>query len=128
MQQHRRADADGEAGHGGNDRLLERRENVQHAVHVAVELVQVALGDGREIAEVVAGGECVAGAGDRHATDTIVAARGLQRVGELAVHRVREGVLLLGPVDGQGQDLAGACLVDPRHEGLLGFERPGRPI
>ena len=70
--------------------------------------------DGLELLHVLACAEALAGAGDHdrtHVGGPRLVERGVQRL----VHRGREGVVGLGPVEGDRQDAAVAAGLDLRH-------------
>src|SRR5690606_36967645 len=107
----------GGALHGGDDglgRLQHELVQVDDGAGPEVGVLDVAVGEAAHLPQVAAGGEGVAGAGDRDGADL--------RVGEQAEHRVAqpggglvvEGVAFPGPVEGEEPEAAA-----PGHQDLL---------
>jgi hypothetical protein len=101
VQQHRRADAHRRPVHRREHRLGRVHQGAQEAEHRAVLARGGVL---HEVANVIAGGEDTARAGEQHHADVGVGLRLPQRVSGRLVHGDGEGVLLLGPVEGEGED------------------------
>jgi hypothetical protein len=59
-----------------------------------------------ELADVHAGAERAARAGEQDGVDAVVGGRGLQRLGEREAQRDRQRVALLGPVEREDRDRA----------------------
>src|SRR5262249_56941718 len=77
-------------------------------------------GDGLEVREIRARAERAAGAGDDHDARGRVGARALDRLDELAEHRVGHRVALLGALEGDRADLVLDLVADvARHASLL---------
>src|SRR4051794_3979189 len=60
--------------------------------------------NGGELADVVAGGEHIALAADQQDANGWIGLRALDCVGQRAVHRIRQRILLVGAGHGQAQD------------------------
>ena len=95
MQQHRGADADGAALHGCDQRTARFSERLQETADMPLALKR-ARRNGSELADIVAGGEHVALAADQDHAGRRIGLGGFDGVGELAVHRIGQRVLLVG--------------------------------
>ncbi len=103
MEQDRGPDADGRAGHGGDERLGERGRGLQEPKDRAVGARRRVH---HEVGQVVAAGEHAAAPAQHDHADGAVGRGLLQRVGQAGVHGARERVLLLGPVEFEVEDAA----------------------
>jgi len=118
MQQQRRANAHGGAGHSRDQRLGEVAQGEQKLLDRRRVVGTQFAGVAQEIRQVIAGGEHIVRALDHHHAHRFVTRGGIQRVGQRLVHGRRDGVLLAGPVEGQrqharfvvGQDVGGGGL------------------
>jgi hypothetical protein len=120
VQQHRRADADGRAGDGGDHRLVALDQRAHELEHRRVLAVAAAAGRARhEVLDVVAGREDARLPGDQHRPHRAVGLGGVERVGHRLVHGDGQRVLLLRPRDLDGGDAV-------ERGGLDGHLRPAR--
>ena len=106
--QHRHPDADADAVHRGDHRLRERGERVEEAREARTLVAEVrGLGVGTEpahLAEVLAGREAAAGAGEDDARDVVARGRLFQRVAAQVVQLVVERVQRFGTVEREHAD------------------------
>ena len=105
MQQHGGADADGEALHGCDQRLLAAHERMQKADH---RLAQAAAmrGDGQEIHQIVAGAERARRARDQQCSGCCLSGA-FERIGHRVIHFAVQRVFLVRPVHPDQADGAG---------------------
>jgi hypothetical protein len=114
--EHGGADADRHAVHRRDDRLggvADRLEETERRPVLALRRVR------EEVVQVVAGGEAIAGAVEQHDAHRPVRVRRHDRVGETGIHRGRDRVLLVGPVQLDALHRAFADSDDVGHAGLL---------
>src|SRR5581483_10749642 len=112
--------ADRGAVHGCDDRLDVERQRIEEFGTVRQRLGTRRIGM-HEVVDVVAGGENAGAAGDDHTADIGIVLRGVDRAAHLAIHVLRDGVLLAGTA--QGDDARAALVGDDdiavRHEHSL---------
>src|SRR5579883_2010689 len=108
------AAGDGKPVDGGDDRDGHRLDDGDEGV--AALLVDAALA-GAELAQVEAGAEGAAGAGDNHNVDVGRGAQLAHRGAEGGAQLVIEGVQLVGPIEGYGGDTIAAVEQDYRRVG-----------
>ena len=106
MEQHCGADADSVALHGGNKRTGRLAEIADESKRLALASV-LAVRLGAEIGEVVAGRETVAVSLEQDHPHGRILLGALQPIRHGAVHRVAQGVLLVGPGQRQRHDACG---------------------
>ena len=104
MQQHGGADADRAALHGRDQRFGRARDRVDEARDMTF-AVEGAGRHHRELADVVAGGEHVALAAQHDHADRLIGLGGDDGVGQSAIHGIGDGVLLVGPREGEGENM-----------------------
>ncbi|MGY3124420.1 hypothetical protein ACVWXQ_008357 [Bradyrhizobium sp. S3.14.4] len=119
MEQHHGAHADRGAVDGRDDRLDVEGERIEKFCAVRQRLgIRFGL---HEVVDVVAGGEHAGAAGDDHAADVGIVLRGVDRAAHLAIHVLRDRVLLARAA--QGDDARSALFGDDdiaiRHESPL---------
>src|SRR5262245_61247970 len=118
MQQHGRADADGIALHGGNQRLAGLADGFDEAMSGAV-AGALAAGLACEVRQIVAGRKAVAVALAQHDADGRIRLRLLEAVGQRVIHGARQRVLLLRALQRQRHDAASDLGLDVFGHGVL---------
>src|SRR6266498_2418579 len=103
MQQHGGADADGASLNGCDQWPARSSERLQETADMPLALNR-ACRNGGELADVVAGGEHVALAADQEDADGWISLRAFDCVGQRAVHRIRQRILLVGTGHRQAQN------------------------
>ena len=106
MQQHRGADADRVALHGGNQRTGGLAEIADEAMGLGFAGV-LAAGLGAEIGKVIAGRKTVAVALEQNHPDGSILLGALEPVRQRAVHGVAQRILLVGAGERQRHDALG---------------------
>jgi hypothetical protein len=107
MQQQGQADTDRPAPDSGHRRLVEIGQGPQEMEYGRVDHLPPALrSDGDEVGDIVAGGEAVALTPEHQHPNGVVRPRAPRRLGQRRIHRLGDGVLLLRPRQGDGQDAA----------------------
>src|SRR5205085_3456027 len=94
------------AGNGGDGRYPDLLQRAQHAVDPRFVVERILRGlEGAELRDVGAGRKClVAGAGQDHRLDRAVGVGVLANLGHLLVHRKRQRVARLRPIEGDAGD------------------------
>jgi hypothetical protein len=92
VQQHGGADADGNAGHGGDHGFLPQRQRLEKIKRLRI---TAAFGGFQKIVDIVTGAKRAGGAGKHDATDGVALIALAQRPGHVGIHRQRQRVFLL---------------------------------
>ena len=124
MEEHGRADTDGCAVHGGEERLVERRQRPGERVEVAGG-GRVVLEPGQDL-QVLPRREDVPGTGEHADRDRVVGRRLAECHPDCFVELAVEGVPGLGPVEGEDPD--GAVVLDAQNLVVSHRARIGGPV